>query len=792
MLEDYIDKEVLYIVKDQHKEKIIERLSRSTSLVKMKVLSWSEFIKNYVFDYNEEAFVYLYQVKKIKPEITSIYLENMYYVDTNKKYTSFKLNQLKELKKELFAKNLLKTNPSFLNLVKRKKILVDSYTLDDYKKKLLNEISTITEVIYLTPPKKEKNLPLVYRFDTMEEEVRFVARSITEMHLKGIPFSKMHLLNVSNEYDHVLNRIFSFYHIPIEKIKRASLYSLPIAQDFLSLCEKSKTFEEVFTSLEKDRNPYFQDLIQISNRFSFYEGSVSDLVPLLKRSLQSTFFEEEEAIEKVTVDEYYFPYQEDDFVFLLGCNQESFPPKFKDNRFLGEEERSELGFSSILDRNRQEKEHLLSFLYSLSTLTITYKLKSAFALFFPSSILEEEYLTEKAPDKSDKFYSHLDEALVYASFMDRYIKYNEKSSLLDSYYAHFKEIPYRSYQNDFTGISSEKWNREKTEKLHLSYSSIDQFFRCNFRYYASQLLKLEPRIETFDTKVGTLFHTVLALAFTPSFDFDTCFQEALKDFSFDKKEMFFLKKLKEELRFAIEMIKKQDRGLSLTDALFEKKIEVRTKKNQMPFVGIIDKMHYQEENGNTLVQIVDYKTGSATVDLSNLPYGIGMQLPIYLYLVKKSELFSNVRFVGFYLQKILHNEVLIDSKKTYQEVQEALFRLKGYSNSDLSLLEKIDPNYANSTIIDKMKLTSKGFSSYSKVLNDIEMDRLVSLVESKIDEATDAIIEGDFKINPKQIDKDLVGCMYCPFRALCYRKGEDIVYLEKLNNLSFLRGDNNA
>ena len=44
----------------------------------------------------------------------------------------------------------------------------------------------------------------------------------------------------------------------------------------------------------------------------------------------------------------------------------------------------------------------------------------------------------------------------------------------------------------------------------------------------------------------------------------------------------------------------------------------------------------------------------ADIDIYNSVYGIGMQLIVYLYLITKSDLFTNYSCVGFYLQKIIN------------------------------------------------------------------------------------------------------------------------------------------
>ena len=60
------------------------------------------------------------------------------------------------------------------------------------------------------------------------------------------------------------------------------------------------------------------------------------------------------------------------------------------------------------------------------------------------------------------------------------------------------------------------------------------------------------------------------------------------------------------------------------------------------------------------------------------------------------------------------------------------------------------------------------------------------LVESKIKEANAEIKKANFIINPKVIDKNNVGCSFCQFKDICYKKDKDTIYLDKVEDLSFL------
>lgn len=67
--------------------------------------------------------------------------------------------------------------------------------------------------------------------------------------------------------------------------------------------------------------------------------------------------------------------------------------------------------------------------------------------------------------------------------------------------------------------------------------------------------------------------------------------------------------------------------------------------------GIIDKVMYKEENNHTYLVVIDYKTGNPDINLNNTIYGINMQLPMYLYLLKEKGDLKEIEVSGFYYQK---------------------------------------------------------------------------------------------------------------------------------------------
>ena len=316
---------------------------------------------------------------------------------------------------------------------------------------------------------------------------------------------------------------------------------------------------------------------------------------------------------------------------------------------------------------------------------------------------------------------------------------------------------------------------------------MDNYYKCGFKYYVENVLKLNIYEEKFANVIGNLFHHILQIAFNDNFDLDFEYNKYLNELNkeFKNSELLFLDKLKEDLKLIIDTINSQLKLISLDKTLYEEKIYVNKNIN-VTFMGIIDKLMYKEENDKTYVAIIDYKTGNPNLNLNNMIYGLDMQLPIYLYLASNSKL-KNVEVIGFYLQKILNNEININPKKTYLEQKEDNLKLQGYSIDKEEILELFDKSYKDSNLIKSMKIGNNGFYSYSKVLSKDNIDKIIKLVDKKIDEASNNILNNKFDINPKYIGGKNISCEFCKYKDICYMKNNDIVYLNEDKDLEFLK-----
>lgn len=793
-----IKNDTLLIIPSHLKDEILLELSLNSVLKNIKLLTIDEFIKNYLFDYDKKTVYYICDKYHVKVDIALVYLKNLYYIQ-DENYDCSKLIFLKELKQELLDNNLLIINPLFKSRIKSKSILVYGFPiLKKFELKILEELKKITEVSILPCISNEEYVHTIYQAKDIEEEVTFVAEKICELLEQGISVKNIYLANVAGDYKSTIKRIFSFFHLPVDLKEDNSLYSVKIGKFFLENIHSdiTKTLEilkENFNLTEETNAYQYNQILSICNSYNWVDDytKIKDLLIYDLKKTKSSNQSLENCIHIINIEEYRC--LQDAQVFLLGFSQGTLPRTEKDEDYLNDRIKDKLGLENTVEKNSNHFEAAIRFIKSTKNLIITYPIYAGMPLEISNL---NETLQYPVVDKINLTYgySNLYNQLILGKRLDDYMKYgivSENLALLQNTYP--KNL-YLTYNNQYTPIESNRIKEYKKNQFTLSYSSIDGYFHCAFRFYISNILKLNIYEENFMNYIGSLFHYVLSEIYKDNFNFEiswnTFLEDNHKDFSY--KELFFLKKLKEELVFIIHTVKKQANYSNYSQYLLEEKMTIDKSREDLKveFVGIIDKIFYQEKNDKKEVAIIDYKTGNPSLDLTRVPHGLSMQLPIYLYLLKSK--WEDADVVGFYLQKIIPSVINKDPKKTMIEQKQDFLKLQGYSLSNEILLEQFDRTYVDSELIKSMKMTNKGFASYAKVLNEEKMKGLFELVDENINKAIQDIVDAKYQVNPKQVGTDLVGCEFCSFKDICFKKHKDIVHLKEHKDLSFLGGEDNA
>lgn len=730
-----------------------------------------EFVNNYFGSYDEKAIYYLMKEFKLKYRVAKEYLDNIYFeIDTLKPYQTY----LKE-------NNLLIENKPFKNTISN--IIVIGYTnLDPYIKKALENYN----VAYLTKPVNNNHKPVVYSFNSQTEEITYVASQIREK-LKTVSPNEIYLVNVNDDYKREIRRIFQFHNIPINLDQTKEIYGTKTTRTFLNTLKQTKDINKALESTPQ--NDIYNKIVDILNKFTFIKEIDKTLIEILTEELKQAKLKQpqiKEAINLRTLDDI----TEEGHYFILGFNQGLIPHVYHDDKLIKDKEREKLGLNTSLDNLKHEKEKIYNIIHSNKNITITYKQKDNYSTYYPSALIKEYSLETIENPEYKLVYSNIFNKINLSIALDKYVKYNEKTPNLNNLFANYKDIPYSTYNNEYHKPDKEDIKTYLNGKTSLSYSSMNNYFLCAYRFYIQNILKLSPYEEKFSATIGSLFHECLSKMYEPNFNLKEAYNNYQKEKTFTPKEKFFLDKLYNDIEFIIETIKKQEKNTSLDQTLTEKEITVdKSNSIKITFKGIIDKIKYKEEDGQTLLAIIDYKTGPLETKLDNINDGLHLQLPVYIYLTQK-HLKNKVQIVGFYLQKILNSKT-IDEDNPNQEKEKNL-RLDGYTIADENLIEKFDKSYSSSQMIKGMGLTSKGFSQYAKLVTNDNIEKIIQITEEKIDEVAKAIEEGNFDINPKRLKDKVIGCEYCKFQDICYRKEEDIIDLKETKFKDIIGGENNA
>lgn len=755
-------KEYVLLIPSEKKDNIIKEIRSNNPHLNIKFLTLEEFIKKCSFDYDSRTIYYLMKEYNLNYSTAIVYLNNLCYISD--KLDNEKMKTLRKIKKYLDDNDLLIYDNYFKDSIKNKEVCIYGYGyITKYQMKILEDYN------YKIIDNKDKKYTVdkIHCANTIEEEVTFVANKISGLIKNGTDINKIKII-INKEYTEVVDRIFSLYHIPVN-IKKSSIYSACISKKVLNnLDDLDNILDDI-----KDSNLY-DKIIDILNSYSFISDK-EEVKDLIENDFKNTFIysNTKNCIENITLDSHI---DSDDFVFLMGFNKENIPIIHKDDDYFSDIEKDILGIDTSTVINEKERENTINDILRIKNLTITYKLYSSSSSCTKSNLLGDIPSCEII--NNDYSNSHIMNKIFLTEKLDSLVKFNIKENDLDLLYTSYFDIPYRKYSNKYVLINKDNLYKYLDNKLLLSYTSLDNYNRCKFRYYLDNILKINIVEDDFAIIVGNVCHYVLSSMDNEDFDTEKYFDKYLSTLrTFSKREAFFLNNIKEEMIFVINTIRKQLEYTDFDKKKYEEKVYINIEKNiKVTFMGVIDKMLYKEEDGITYLAVIDYKTGRSNINLDNIKYGIDMQLPIYLYLSTKTN-FNNIKVVGFYLQKLFSST--LDNTKDYATAREEKLKLEGYSVDDVNILSKFDKTFNDSKLIKSMKTSNNGFYKYSKILSKDDIEKIILATEEKVNQTVDNIIDADFDINPKVIDGENVSCKYCSYKDICYRRENDIVYINR-------------
>ncbi|MBE6913829.1 MAG: ATP-dependent nuclease subunit B [Ruminococcaceae bacterium] len=205
------------------------------------------------------------------------------------------------------------------------------------------------------------------------------------------------------------------------------------------------------------------------------------------------------------------------------------------------------------------------------------------------------------------------------------------------------------------------------DTLRLSASRLEKFAGCRFAYFLQYGLKAKPRakLEFTAPEYGTFLHYILehvardiaesggfAAAAPETVDalcdrYVTAYvHEKLNDFSEKSPRFIYLfKRLTKSVRAVVGDMAAELAKSDFVPLDFE--LDFGAKENFPPLrlgegedslvlTGVADRVDGYVHNGRLYVRVMDYKTGRKSFSLSDVWYGMGLQMLLYLFALQRS------------------------------------------------------------------------------------------------------------------------------------------------------------
>lgn len=763
----------ILIIPNNLRNKVLKYFSNEQIFKDIKIMTLRELKKSYFFDYSNQTINYVIEKFHVTYAIAVEYINSLYYISNTT--DNDKMNFLKNLKEDLDKHNLLIYDSLFINLLsfKNKMYVFGFNYLKKYDEYLLEQMKNYINVEILNNEVTSYN-HIVNKFNTMDIEIKFVAEKIAELINKGIDINKIFIVNYNEDYRFTISNVFKQFKIPLYLPVIDNLYSTVIAKYFIDYLDNN-----IDVLLHKLRIVFKADIVKendliinkINNLINNYYWC-DDLVKikyLMIEEMKKIRIPKTHMLNEIKISDLLNNYfNDDEYVFLIGFNEGSIPKVKLDEDYLDDLNKPEFVSTSI-EENSRIKESTIRAIKEIKNLTITYSLSSNFNEYLPSYLLRDESLSLKPINNFISKYSNISNELYLADSLDNYLKYNIIDENLEE--LKYYKINYKEYDNQFKGINNQKLLNTLDNHITLSYTSINDFYKCPFKFYLSNVLHLKEYEELFEAFVGSLFHHCLEKCLDSDLDIDETYNSYINNFfegEMSNKEKYFLDILRDEIKDVIQIIKEQLKHSQHQSTLMEKKIEFTVDKEiRFKIKGFVDKLLVFNNN----VVIIDYKTNEMKMKRKEFKFGSTIQLPIYLYLLKIVE--PEKKICGIYLQHILSDNKKYDSKKSRIEIMTNNLKLQGLTLNEG--IRNFDDTTEKSTIIQGVR-EKDGVIVGNNVLNTHETEDLINLMEDLLNNVMNKIIAGDFKINPIVLKQE-TGCSYCDYKDICYRRGCNYNYV---------------
>ena len=399
-----------------------------------------------------------------------------------------------------------------------------------------------------------------------------------------------------------------------------------------------------------------------------------------------------------------------------------------------------------------------------------------------------------------------------ASLIDVYSK-------KDKYDTRLGALELSASRHEFAISDSNVAKKLFSEKMRVSASQLEEYYTCSFKYFCRYGIRAKERkkAELDALEYGSLMHYA--------------FEKMLKEYSvIELNAMDYHKKQKLINSRFTEYVESKFGNLSSQSARFRylfnrtvrtatnllthivdelsqsefvpyamemdigKDIEPLTLKDingdTIEVIGKVDRVDVMQ-NGNTkYVRVIDYKTGTKEFKLSDILYGLNMQMLIYLDTISKSKdeyFFESIPSGILYMPA--SNKPIIESYSSTKEDIEAKKRkqlqMNGLILSDTDVIKGMEHDAKG--IYIPVKLDGENIKKSESLASLSQMGKIAKKVESLIVGMSEELKQGEIPALP--VDKgDYKACQWCVYSDVCGHEEDDkCIDVKKMKNTEALK-----
>ncbi|KAF0818045.1 MULTISPECIES: helicase-exonuclease AddAB subunit AddB [unclassified Cytobacillus] len=364
-----------------------------------------------------------------------------------------------------------------------------------------------------------------------------------------------------------------------------------------------------------------------------------------------------------------------------------------------------------------------------------------------------------------------------------------------------------NYENRTLQLGGEVSKELYGDHIQASVSRMELFHSCPFSHFAQHGLRLRERqvyrLEAPD--IGDLFHAALKFiaetVMTQKLSWTDMTREQCEILAKEAVEMlapklqneillssnrhhYIKRKLEQIISRASYVISEHAKSSGFSpvglELGFGPKGELPSLafplKNgaKMELVGRIDRVDKAQDANGTFLRVIDYKSSSKDLNVSEVYYGIALQMLTYLDIIiaHSSSLIGTKADPAGVLYFHVHNPIVSTSKMlTLEDIEQELykkFKMNGLLLGDENVIRLMDQTLetGDSSIISAGFKKDGTLSKRSKVASKQEFDYLRSYVRKMYRNTGNKITEGNVEIAPYKM-KEKTPCTFCAYKSVC-------------------------